>query len=132
MTCQTCGKEFQVMYKLKLHVLIHSDGHPFKCNFCGKGFNNKYKMRSHQKTYHKEGNTPTKFGPGSFDRLKNGTAGNVPKPVKTCSICNNFTCTTKQALKDHIKTSHPETAIFVCQTCGKEFKGKKGNSCQYY
>ena len=32
LTCHECGKEFQLLYKLKLHQLIHSKEFPFHCS----------------------------------------------------------------------------------------------------
>lgn len=129
LTCDVCGKEFQVMYKLKLHKLIHSSSPPFVCSLCGKGFNNKYKMRVHEKNHANGVNASSKAGVAKdaaennddIDPVTNRKAGS-----NTCKFCSAPEFKTKSALNAHLAAAHPNFRRFLCSMCGKGFKGQKG------
>lgn len=46
--CEICGKVFKKMFKLKEHLLTHSDERSFLCNQCGQGFKTKTSLRLHE------------------------------------------------------------------------------------
>lgn len=48
LSCETCGKSFKKMFKLKEHMLTHSDERSFLCNQCGQGFKTKTSLRLHE------------------------------------------------------------------------------------
>ena len=130
LTCGVCGKEFQVMYKLKLHKLIHSSSPPFVCALCGKGFNNKYKMRVHEKNHGNASNASSKAGVGKNAADDNDE--NLPVEPKrkadsnSCKFCSAPEFKTKAALNAHLGAAHPNFRRFLCSMCGKGFKGQKG------
>ena len=132
LTCDVCGKEFQVMYKLKLHKLIHSSSPPFVCSLCGKGFNNKYKMRVHEKNHASgAGASGGKAGAAAKDKAENNDdvdPGGAKRKAgsNTCKFCSAPEFKTKSALNAHLGTAHPNFRRFLCSMCGKGFKGQKG------
>ena len=131
LTCDVCGKEFQVMYKLKLHKLIHSSSPPFVCSLCGKGFNNKYKMRVHERNHANGAGASNKAG-SAKDKAENGDEEADPSGMKgkaasnACKFCSAPEFKTKSALNAHLAAAHPNFRRFLCSMCGKGFKGQKG------
>ena len=130
LTCGVCGKEFQVMYKLKLHQLIHSSSPPYVCHVCGKGFNNKYKMRVHEKNH---GNAANASGKAGLEKnAAEDNDENLPVAPKrkaesnSCKFCSAPGFKTKAALNAHLGAAHPNFRRFLCSMCGKGFKGQKG------
>ena len=136
LTCDVCGKEFQVMYKLKLHKLIHSSSPPFVCSLCGKGFNNKYKMRVHERNHANGASASNKAGKAK-DEAENGDevkdmAGKKEKAGShVCKFCSTPEFKTKSALNAHLAAAHPNFRRFLCSMCGKGFKGQKGLGLYY-
>lgn len=147
--CRVCGKEFPVLYKLKMHSLIHSDTFPFRCRTCDKGFNNKYKMRNHEKKNHQiseRKRSPPRNDAGhnnhdvvdddddhfahdirddDDDDLENGLVSNPEALGKTCEECA-IEFPTKGAYQEHMSLRHPDFKTFLCSTCGKGLKSQKG------
>ncbi|TRY62622.1 hypothetical protein TCAL_10248 [Tigriopus californicus] len=133
--CPVCGKEFPVLYKLKMHSLIHSETYPFRCQTCGKGFNNKYKMRNHEKKSHhisSKGDEPPDedqmdhFVPDVPDEDPDDALGPSLETLgKTCEECA-IEFATKGAYQDHMALRHPDFKTFLCSTCGKGLKSQKG------
>ena len=130
LTCDVCGKEFQVMYKLKLHKLIHSSSPPFVCSLCGKGFNNKYKMRVHEKHHANLVNASGKAGVAKDKAESNDDVYPGVSKRKAgsnaCKFCSAPEFKTKSALNAHLGAAHPNFRRFLCSMCGKGFKGQKG------
>jgi transcription elongation factor Elf1 len=138
LTCGVCGKEFHILYKLKLHKLIHSSSPPFVCSMCGKGFNNKYKMRVHEKNHVSVGSSAVGEGnkkkrkkkeEAEIEIEKDEDDANRERPKKdplTCEYCDASQFQTKAALNEHIGAAHPNFKRFLCCTCGKGFRGQKG------
>ena len=45
--CQTCGKKFECVSRLKIHERSHSNTRTFMCNVCQKSYKHKYSLDSH-------------------------------------------------------------------------------------
>eukprot|EP00095_Tigriopus_kingsejongensis_P002989 maker-scaffold250_size238258-snap-gene-1.18 protein:Tk02989 transcript:maker-scaffold250_size238258-snap-gene-1.18-mRNA-1 annotation:"zinc finger protein 883-like" len=126
LTCQVCGKEFPVLYKLKIHSLIHSDTYPFSCGECGKGFNNKYKMKVHERKAHHASQAPEEAPEETNSDSEIGKPAPEPEGAgRVCEECS-IEFPTKYAFQEHVVSRHPEFKTYLCSTCGKGLKSQKG------
>ncbi|ALC49247.1 CG2889 [Drosophila busckii] len=128
-SCQFCDKRFANVHRLRRHIQsIHEDLHPHVCDICGKKF---------------------KFKP-SFERHLLEHQG-VVAPAMECPICgvwlknehslrlHRFThdskdtdcphcakkCSSRTALRAHIKYAHKLTTNLQCTYCEKSFKQQR-------
>ncbi|XP_023864027.1 zinc finger protein 721-like isoform X1 [Salvelinus sp. IW2-2015] len=99
--CDTCGKDFPSLCRLKRHLQVHTGEQPFPCTDCGKCFTCKGSLKIHQ-------------------RLHTGE-----RPF-ACTLCQQRFITNKH-LKRHMFT-HTREKPFQCSACGKTFKTKQGCS----
>uniref|UniRef100_A0A674AMA0 Uncharacterized LOC115163420 n=1 Tax=Salmo trutta TaxID=8032 RepID=A0A674AMA0_SALTR len=97
--CDTCGKDFPSLCRLKRHLQVHTGEQPFPCTDCGKCFTCKGSLKIHQ-------------------RLHTGE-----RPF-SCTLCQQRFITNKH-LKRHMFT-HTREKPFQCSACGKTFKTKQG------
>ncbi|XP_021420992.2 zinc finger protein 91 isoform X1 [Oncorhynchus mykiss] len=97
--CDTCGKDFPSLCRLKRHLQVHTGEQPFPCTDCGKCFTCKGSLKIHQ-------------------RLHTGE-----RPF-ACTLCQQRFITNKH-LKRHMFT-HTREKPFQCSSCGKTFKTKQG------
>ncbi|XP_068158919.1 transcription factor grauzone [Drosophila tropicalis] len=128
-SCDICQKSFANVHRLRRHKQsIHEDLHPHVCDICGKKF---------------------KFKP-SFERHLLEHQG-VVAPAMECTICGVWlknehslrlhrfthdntdticphcskTCTSRTALRAHIKYAHKLTTNLQCTYCDKSFKQQR-------
>ncbi|KAH8334821.1 hypothetical protein KR074_003286 [Drosophila pseudoananassae] len=128
-TCEICCKSFANVHRLRRHIQsIHEDLHRHVCDICGKKF---------------------KFKP-SFDRHLLEHQG-VVAPAMECSVCGVWlknehslrlhrfthdstdtvcphcgkTCSSRTALRGHIKYAHKLTTNLQCTYCDKTFKQQR-------
>jgi len=103
--CEVCKKRFRVSKCLKEHMYTHTSVKPFKCEICGMGFHNKKRLNKHM---------------------------NVHSEVKpySCDVCGqNFK--TKSWLKEHSKKHEegveykPQKIVTRCALCDIEFQTKR-------
>ncbi|XP_024290019.1 zinc finger protein 782 [Oncorhynchus tshawytscha] len=50
-TCDQCGRSFTQQCNLIRHAMVHSGEKPYECTQCGKCFTRRSKMTSHQRTH---------------------------------------------------------------------------------
>merc|ERR1712243_398167 len=51
-TCKICNKRLATKYKLKAHMLVHSDAKPFSCTHCSDTFKERRNVIKHIKLKH--------------------------------------------------------------------------------
>ena len=52
--CDICGKVLRDKYKLKYHMMVHSEKRNFKCGHCGTEFKGGENLRAHVLKFHKD------------------------------------------------------------------------------
>ena len=142
--CQTCGKSFKKMSKLKRHMITHMnvstpkelverlDKHLFKCRECCKEFSASNAAYEHIRLYHM--NLYEKVDPSKSytpKRLKlpanlhpKGSAG----PSLQSNLCQECgqSFSSKYKMERHIKTIHQDIKDFTCEYCRKELTSSHG------
>ncbi|XP_055722342.1 zinc finger protein 768-like [Salvelinus fontinalis] len=63
-TCEQCGRSFTKQCNLIRHAVVHSGEKPFKCTQCGKCFTQRSNMTSHQRTHIGESPVSPYVAPG--------------------------------------------------------------------
>uniref|UniRef100_A0A8C5H4T2 C2H2-type domain-containing protein n=1 Tax=Gouania willdenowi TaxID=441366 RepID=A0A8C5H4T2_GOUWI len=97
--CLFCGKIFNYMSSLKVHIRRHSGEKPFSCSVCGKRFAQKTYLKLHQRVHSGE------------------------KPY-SCQDCGK-SFSQKSSLNIHLRT-HTGEKPYSCVECGKCYAYKYG------
>jgi hypothetical protein len=58
-SCQICGKKLRDKYKLKYHMMVHSEKRNFKCSHCSVEFKGGENLRKHMAKFHHGNNKET-------------------------------------------------------------------------
>ena len=95
-TCEVCNKNLRDKYKLKRHMLSHTDVRPFGCGVCGKRFRRQYHLTEHTQSH-------------------SGQGFSCPECGKTCTRYRN--------LRHHIENAHPNPTIDVTTESHEEPAG---------
>ena len=51
-TCKVCNKQLSTKFKLKAHMLVHSNAKPFSCSHCSETFKEKRNVVKHMRLKH--------------------------------------------------------------------------------
>ncbi|KAJ6648155.1 Zinc finger protein [Pseudolycoriella hygida] len=122
--CEFCSKIYDTHYKLKQHLLSHSNLREFKCDLCDCAYNTKPRLRRHYIYNHTDHPTFDCEVCGWKFREKN----NLKRHMRlhngdyqaSCQICDKkFTANCH--LKYHMNTAHSTETPYQCDVCGKSF-----------
>jgi uncharacterized Zn-finger protein len=94
--CEHCEKTFDVLSRLKVHMVKHSTDKQFQCTMCPKQFKFKESFLNHTKNHQ-----------GIFDHQ--------------CKDCDKR-YTSYASLHGHRNTFHVTERRFTCEHCGNEYK----------
>ncbi|KAK3087828.1 hypothetical protein FSP39_011196 [Pinctada imbricata] len=97
--CETCGKKFQKLVKLRDHVRSHTNDYAFWCKDCNKGFSNQTNLDNHISNIHSN-------------------------KVYICSTCGSI-FKNHYTLKNHMKV-HTDSAEFACKFCDSTYRTGEG------
>ena len=129
--CDTCGKQFVHLCRLKMQERTHTGVKPLACDTCGKSFTLSGTLKRHETTH-------TRIKPFVCDTRGTSFArpGDVNNHETTHACVKPFACdicgesfAQQGSLKSH-EITHTGVKPFVCDTCGKSFT-RSGNVKQH-
>ncbi|KAH8265164.1 hypothetical protein KR044_010615 [Drosophila immigrans] len=128
-SCQICNKSFANVHRLRRHIQsIHEDLHPHVCDICGKKFKFKPSFERHL-LEHQGVVAPAMECPVCGVWLKNEHSLRLHRFThdSTDTVCPHCakTCSSRTALRAHIKYAHKLTTTLQCTYCEKSFKQQR-------
>ena len=97
--CEVCGKVFNRLGSLKMHMVTHSNVRDFVCDKCPSKFSRKKDLSRHKKEIHDD----------------------PPSPMLECEPNCDFKSKKLFRLKNHQKNQHGIKLAFGCDTCDLTF-----------
>ncbi|EDW62932.2 transcription factor grauzone [Drosophila virilis] len=127
--CHICHKSFANVHRLRRHIQsIHEDLHPHVCDICGKKFKFKPSFERHL-LEHQGVVAPAMECPVCGVWLKNEHSLRLHRFThdSTDTVCPHCskTCSSRTALRAHIKYAHKLTTNLQCTYCEKSFKQQR-------
>ncbi|XP_048482792.1 transcription factor Ouib [Plutella xylostella] len=129
--CESCGKEFDSLIRLKYHMVIHENVFPFACDKCPYKGRTKNTLVTHMKS-HLPYSERTLCCPHCSK--KTTTTSNMNSHIRRVHTNNgerNFKCTRCEKdfknnadLKRHFNVVHENMGTTKCQICYKVFNKK--------
>lgn len=128
-SCQICEKRFANVHRLRRHIQsIHEDLHPHVCDICGKKFKFKPSFERHL-LEHQGVVAPAMECPVCGVWLKNEHSLRLHRFThdSTDTVCPHCskTCSSRTALRAHVKYAHKLTTNLQCTYCEKSFKQQR-------
>ncbi|EDW45718.1 transcription factor grauzone [Drosophila sechellia] len=128
-TCEICCKSFANVHRLRRHIQsIHEDLHRHVCDICGKKFKFKPSFERHL-LEHQGVVAPAVECPVCGVWLKNEHSLRLHRFThdSTDTVCPHCgkTCTSRTALRGHVKYAHKLTTNLQCTFCEKTFKQQR-------
>ena len=92
-TCKVCKKQLSTPFKLRAHMLVHSDSKPFTCSLCSDTFKEQRNVVKHMKLKHFSTSSETSRKT-ELERSKQGETGKSMDrhPGDSAKNDNNETC----------------------------------------
>uniref|UniRef100_A0A182TBT3 C2H2-type domain-containing protein n=1 Tax=Anopheles maculatus TaxID=74869 RepID=A0A182TBT3_9DIPT len=122
--CEQCGRTFNFLANLKMHIDCVHGLKDVRCNICNKDFNYKA-YRAHKRTAHTDLMLMCELCPRMFKNRKSFEAHKVSHDssllrMTQCVLCGKQirTC----SMSKHMKTIHSEDDPVNCDLCGKMFR----------
>ncbi|KAI8034993.1 transcription factor grauzone [Drosophila gunungcola] len=127
--CEICCKSFANIHRLRRHIQsIHEDLHRHVCDICGKKFKFKPSFDRHL-LEHQGVVAPAVECPVCGVWLKNEHSLRLHRFThdSTDTVCPHCgkTCTSRTALRGHVKYAHKLTTNLQCTFCEKSFKQQR-------
>uniref|UniRef100_A0A182QL75 C2H2-type domain-containing protein n=1 Tax=Anopheles farauti TaxID=69004 RepID=A0A182QL75_9DIPT len=136
--CDQCGRMFNFLANLKMHIDCIHGSKDIRCNICNKYFNLKA-FQVHKRTAHTDQmlmceHCPKMFKTRSALEAHKSAHDDSLVQFTTCKFCNKQLRLSN--VKKHMKNLHSEEGPSSCELCGKTFrspfhmKRHQKNSCE--
>lgn len=116
LSCNWCSKKFDVISRLKMHVVKHTKERTFFCEHCGGKFVTKAALVYHTRLHTGERPFPCDLCPESFlsaSRRMEHKRRKHFEPTKECTICH-AKFTSKFQLSRHVQRHYnPQSKLFI-------------------
>uniref|UniRef100_A0A182PS07 C2H2-type domain-containing protein n=2 Tax=Anopheles epiroticus TaxID=199890 RepID=A0A182PS07_9DIPT len=122
--CEQCGRMFNFLAQLKIHLDCVHGSKDVRCNVCNKYFNLK-SFEAHKRTAHTDQmlmceHCPKLFKSSGALKIHARSHDDSLAQFTACKLCNKQM---KHAnLKKHMTSQHSEDGPVSCELCGKSFR----------